>query len=386
MHSHRKVTTSVAAFALFAFSSTTVLAATEQEITNALEALFAQAEDASIQLGTATTEGNAIVYRDSVFRSTSEGQEGEARIATITVTGGDVNAAGGLVADSVVAATIDASSDGDTITIGTIELTNVDITPGVDGADPKGQIESLEITDINALSQGQPPVSIASVQIDTADYVDDIPRSVSLAIEGIAVDVAAAGEMDPMAMQLQELGYERLVVGIYASANWDEASGRATVEDLTIDAEDVGSITITGEFGGFTPDVVALLSGPSPSPDAVSEITVAEATVTFSDASITGRLLDMQASQMGAGRAEFVEQITAALPLMLSVIGNPDFQNKLAGAASTFLRDPQNITISINPAQPVDVMTLMMTGQTSPETLPDVLNADVTANEDDDTE
>ncbi|HUG61519.1 MAG TPA: hypothetical protein VMP03_06720 [Methylomirabilota bacterium] len=385
MLSHRKATMSVAALALFAFSSSTVTAATEQEITDALKALFAASEaNAQIELGTPTTEDDALVYRDVTFTSTSPDGPGEAKIATLTVTGGDVNAGGGLVAESLYAETLTMSSgSGETVTIGSIEVVNLDATPAAGAAEMKGRFDSILAEAITVNAPGQPETTVGSIQIEASDYVGDYPRDIAVSADGIEVDLSAAANDEPAAAQLKALGYERLLLSVYAAGNWDEAAGVLTLEDFTIEGEDMGAVTLSGVFGGFTPDVVKQLEQPNPPPELMQQVTLQEASLSFSDDTITGKLLDMQAGQMGADRATFVDQITAALPLMLSAVGNPGFQNKISAAATAFLKDPQNITVSVEPAEPVDLMTLMTTGQTAPQTLPDVLNADVIANEPD---
>jgi hypothetical protein len=382
MIKHR-VTTTVAAAALLAFASTSAFAATEAEIGEALKSLFASGDEpATLELGAASVDGDAVVYSGNVLKSTGESGPQEAKIATITVTGGDVNAEGGLIAESLLAEGIDASDATDKMTIASIEVTGLEATPKAEGREGSGRFDTITAEGLAGQSQGQPPFSVESISVEAADYVGEYPRSVSANVTGIEADVAAMGESDPTAMQLKALGYDKLIMGVSFAGTWDEAAGTMTLEDLSIDGQDIGTVSLTGVFGGFTPEVLKQLAeSDQPPPELMQQVTVNEATLSFSDASITGKLLDMQASQMGADRAAFVEQITAALPLMLSAVGNPAFQNKIAAAATAFLKDPQNITVSIAPDQPVDLMTLMMTGQTAPQTLPDVLKADVTANE-----
>jgi hypothetical protein len=372
---------SVAAAALFAFSAGPAPAATEQEITDAIKALFAASESgATIELGTPTANGDTLVYTDAVVKTTAADGPGEARIKTLTVTGGDVNDRGGLAATQLLAEGIEMTSGTDKVTIASIGVEGLDVTPQAGETPMSAKLDTAAALGIVANTDGQPPVNIEAIRAEASDYVDAYPRSGSVAIEGMDVDVAASPD-DPTGGQLKALGYDRLRMNLYVGGTWDDAAATMSLDEFSIDADDVGSLTLTGVFGGFTPDVVAELQKTEPSMEAMSKVTVNEAALSFSDASITGKLLDMQAKQMGADRAAFVEQITAALPLMLSAIGNPGFQEKLAGAASAFLKDPKNITLSIAPANPVDVMTLIMTGQTAPQTLPDLLGAEVSANE-----
>jgi hypothetical protein len=383
MHSQPRVTASVTALALFALSSMTVLAATEQEITAALEAALESSQSGmDVTLGTPTAEGDALVYRDSVIKATDDDSASEIKIGTLTLTGADVNADGGIVADAMVGENLTMTGkDNETATVEKVEVVNLETTPAKDGDTASSKVDSMSATGINVTSADGPPVKVESITFNASDYVGRYPSTMSFAVNGVEVDVAAAGAEDPSVQQLKALGYDKIVLGITGSGKWDESAGTMTVQNFTIDAQDMGSFTIAGVFGGFSPDVMAELQKPEPSHEVMQKITLNEASIGFTDASITNKLLDMQAQQMNADRATFVEQITAALPLMLSAVGNPGFQEKIAAAATMFLKDPQNITISVKPDQPVDMMTLMMTGQTAPQTLPDVLKAEVTSNQ-----
>lgn len=383
MHSLRKVTGSVAVIALFAFSATQAQAATEQEITDALKALLASAEgNTSVELGTPTVEGDALVYHDVSFTSDTPEGPAEGKIGALTVVGGEVNGGGGLTADSILAETITTTGgDGEVVTVDAIEAVNIDATPSSGDTEATGKFDTISAEGITVTPKDQGPVTIDSIQVEATEYVGDYPRALSFAAEGITIDVDATGE-DEAAQQIKALGYETLVVGLYAAGKWDEGQGTLALEDLTIEAEDVGAVTLSGEFGGFTQQVIdTLQASDSPPMELMQQLTLKTASLTFFDDSVTNKVLDQQAQQMGADRATFVEQISAAMPLMLSMIGNPGFQDKLAVAAGAFLKDPQNISITLSPASPVDLMTLMMTGQTEPQTLPDVLNAEVKANE-----
>ena len=140
-------------------------------------------------------------------------------------------------------------------------------------------------------------------------------------------------------------------------------------------------MTLSGTFGGLTTDTIKKLKQPSPPPEAFGSVTLKQASLYYGDASLAGRIIAQQAKQMGQEPAAFVGQITGALPLLLSVIGNQPFQDKLAQGVTTFLKDPKNLTITAKPATPIALMELFSTSQTAPQTLPDVLKADVIANQ-----
>jgi hypothetical protein len=378
----KPATTTVAAFALFAISSTTTFAASEQEITDALTKLI-QGGDAgvTVTLGTPTADGDALVYKDVAIKSAGE-TASDTKIGTLTVTGGDVNDMGGIKAGAIKAEAIESTDGSTKATVASAEIVNPDIAaPPAEGKPGRGKFDSVTVSDIAVSESGKPPVTIATVGMEATDYVGDYPRAFSLSVENVVVDPAVADDGGQFAGQLKELGYEKVDANVYISGSWDQDAGTLSIEDFSIEGADMGSIGLSAVLGGFTADVMAQLGQPNPPPELMNSVTVNEAQLTYEDSSLAGRLLDMQAKQMGASRENFVNQISAALPLMLSALQNPGFQDKLATAAGTFLKDPKNITISAQPEKPVTVMELMTTAQTAPQTLPDQLKAEVTANE-----
>ena len=100
----------------------------------------------------------------------------------------------------------------------------------------------------------------------------------------------------------------------------------------------------------------------------------------YQDQSLAGRILDMLAKQQGISRADYAKQISGALPFLLAALNNPAFQNQVADAVGTFLQDPKSLTVKLAPKTPVTGAEIMSIAGSSPQTLPDRLNASVTAN------
>ena len=93
--------------------------------------------------------------------------------------------------------------------------------------------------------------------------------------------------------------------------------------------------------------------------------------------------LDLQGGShllLQVNREDIVAQLNGALPFMLNALNNPSFQEKVAKAAQTFLSDPKSITITASPAAPVPFQQIMGSAMTAPQSLPDTLALDVTAN------
>lgn len=349
-------------------------AATPEQVTAALSKLLATDKGATFTLGTPTQSDLGVVYNNVSIKS-SDGSETKIEVLTVgnpTVEGDT------LSADAIVAENVSGTSDGDTLTIASLELT----APVFTGKEEGNRIDAVAAENITFGKPSGAPVVVDSVGLDFSDYANDVPHAIDLSVEGVVVDPATFGEEnEQFAKQLKAMGYDKLTLGFYGSGSLDESTGDLVVSEITVDGTDLGTVTLAGTFGGLTADVIKDLKQPDPSPEVLGKLTLKQASVYYGDASLAGRIIAEQAKQMGQEPAAFVGQITGALPLLLSSIGNQPFQDKLAQGVTTFLKDPKNLTITAKPATPIALMELLSTSQTAPQTLPDVLKADVIANQ-----
>lgn len=348
-------------------------AATPEQVTAALTKLLAEDKGATFTLGEPTQSDAGVVYNNVSVKS-SDG--GETKIAVLTFANPTVEG-DTLSADSILAENVSGTDKGDTFSVSSLELT----APVFTGKEEGNRMDAVSITGISFAQDGKSPVTIDSANVDLSDYAADVPHAIDVSVEGIEVDPMAVDAGGQLGTQLKAMGYDKLTLGFYGSGSLDEASGDLVVNEITIDGTDLGTVTVAGTFGGLTTDVIKELKQPNPPQDAFGKVTLKQASVYYGDASLAGRIIAEQAKQMGQEPAAFVGQITGALPLLLSSIGNQPFQDKLAQGLTTFLKDPKNLTITAKPATPIALMEILSTSQTAPQTLPDVLKADVVVNQ-----
>ncbi|WP_156899451.1 hypothetical protein [Pleomorphomonas koreensis] len=348
-------------------------AATPEQVTAALTKLLAADKAVTVTLGTPAQTDDGVVYHDVTIK---EADGGETKIAVLTIGKPEVEG-DTLSADSIVAENVTGTSKGDNLTVASLEIT----APVFTGKETGNRIDAISAEGISLTQPGKSPLAIDSAGVDLSDYADDVPHAIDISVEGIAVDPASVDDSGQFAGQLKAMGYDKLTLGFYGSGSLDETSGDLVVNEITIDGTDLGTVTLTGTFGGLDADTIKQLKQKNPPEEALSKVTLKQASLYYGDASLAGRIIALQAKQMGQEPAAFVGQITGALPLFLSVIGNQPFQDKLAGGLTTFLKDPKNLTITAKPAAPIALLDLVVTSQTAPQTLPDVLKADVIANQ-----
>jgi hypothetical protein len=354
----------------------TSLAAEPQAIADSLVAALEAGTKGQVSFGEASAEGDDVVISGLAFSD----EDGE---TTVTF-------------DRTVVVAPEERSEGG------FEAEEIELTAGTISGQSTGSVESATITDVTVLSPEEtaarqlsqgivystaeaagirltPPeqtgeIGIETIFIEVGDIVDDVPQASSGYVEGISVPGAMFGE-GPMTPQA--LGYDDLQFEIRWEGGRDPATDELTVEDFTLTMLDGGSLTLTGKVGNLP---FARIEDPTASADAASQVTIHNVTLEYVDESLTRRILDTMAQAQGMTGEQYGQQLAAALPFMLAAINNPAFQQQLAGALGAFLQDPQSLTIEIAPESPVTGAEIMQIVSTAPQTLPDRLNANVSAN------
>jgi hypothetical protein len=234
---------------------------------------------------------------------------------------------------------------------------------------------SAEATDLRLARDGEEgEIAVARIHVENGSIVDNVPLDSRGTVEQITLppQVFDDGGLDPAA-----LGYDSIVLDVSWDGVLEPAEKMMTLRDFSVSIKDGGALSVAGTIRNLPP---ASALNDADAPAKASEIEIHSITVRYEDDSLAARVLDFLAAQQGLTRAQYAEQVAAALPFLLASLNNPEFQAKVAAALGDFLRDPRSLTVSIDPADPISGARIMELATTTPQALPDLLNADVTAN------
>jgi hypothetical protein len=336
--------------------------------------------------------GDTVTITGLATTINENGDAATLSIASTAITGGVLADDGGLSAGALAMSQVrvDGKDDGDDIAITVETITIAD--PVLPSAASVGKSASgtvapgysrAELSDIliDGGDQGRIPVARVVASIERMD--GDLPTAGSVDLEGIRIsqDMLDDDEKETLA----ELGYEELTLSAGFSGDWDPESGRLDVTRLTVGGNTSATIDASLVLGGLTREVVEQLDqaqGDTSQAMALMQgLTLERLTMRIDNASLVDRVLESQAKSSGMSRADFVAQVTGALPMMLSVLNNADFQTKVAAAGTTFLKDPKSLSAVAAPANPLPLAQVMGTAMMAPQMLPDILDLTITANE-----
>ncbi|MDA8870276.1 hypothetical protein N9H93_02650 [Rhizobiaceae bacterium] len=210
-------------------------------------------------------------------------------------------------------------------------------------------------------------------------------------LEGLMLDLTALPDERSRAIAGQ-LGYETIRGEGTGASTYNPTTGRAELEALDLRFEDALDVSMTMIVNGYTQAVAQQVQklasqaqgagGSMPMAQMLpllEQITLENLNLTLTDRSLTGRLLDFQAAQMGTTG----EQLAMSAPLFLSMgmggLGMPGLTEMVSGAVGTFLQNKGALSVTISPPQPVSVATIATVSQADPKALPDLLGLSITA-------
>ena len=193
-------------------------------------------------------------------------------------------------------------------------------------------------------------------------------------MEGIVIppEMFAGTAFDP-----SSLGYDAITLNMSWDGGLDPDTNVLTVRHLEIAMEDGGRLSFEGRVGNVP---VAPTGEGVDASGIATRLDVHDLTLRYVDDSLAGRILDSQAKLQGVPTEQYAQQLSAALPFLLMAINNPEFQNQVVSAIGTFLTNPQSLTIRVAPEAPVSGAEILQTLGSAPQTLPEKLNATISAN------
>ncbi len=331
----------------------------------------------TVTFGSVSADGADIVVKDVTTSAKVEGAKAGAgivskvRLINVTDTGN-----GQFAASSAVYSDMSFSMEG-SFSASIPEMTMNDLKT----RDASGDGVPMPVTYQSALadnisvriSDPEMTISIAQVKVNMDEFMGDLPKSGSMNVTGIDVPLDA---IPPGPTSPQALGYEgNMVFNISARGQARYESSGFALDDLTISGDNIGALTLSIDMDNYP----NLLNTAEPNPMEMMNVVLNSISFKYVDDSFAGRILDLQAKQSGMDRAQYTQQMSMALPFMLSAINNPDFQKMVADAAGKFLNDPGTIEINVRPEQPMSAAQIMGIAQSAPHTLPDELNVTIEA-------
>ncbi|MHB2265604.1 hypothetical protein [Aliihoeflea sp. PC F10.4] len=378
-----------------ALSAISFTCAHAQEVDAALERFKALMSEQGVTIDWA----DAAIDDDSATLTgvtvTAEG--GQQPMGDIDFNGVSRNDDGYLV-DQIAMPSYTMSDAGGTVTVTDVFMDNV-VLPD-EGVEPAGAeiffYERASVGEVKFEMDDREIFSMVDMNVEITPPEDDGELAFTGGAERFSVDLAATDNPEQQEV-ISRLGYEQVSGRMEFAGSWAASDGRLRFSQYDFVAEDVGTLGITLDISGYTTDFIKALrettermaANPEGDQSAqglallglMQQINIHGLEVRFDDASLTNRILDFAAEDQGATRADVVNQTKAVVPLMLAQLNAPQLMQMASGAISTYLDDPQSLTIRAAPAAPVPFAMVLAAGAAAPDMLVQQLGLTITAND-----
>jgi hypothetical protein len=324
-----------------------------------------------------------------------------AKIALGNITLADIKEeAGNFVVGSVTLPNYSTTEEGMTLAITGVSITNLRLPPE-DTTDPVAGLLMYDTADMQNVS-----VKVGDKQAFAMDHLhfevdppaEGKPMTFSGAADRFSADLSLVN--DPNSKKLIEALDLRTANGTFDIAGyWQPSDGRLAIHQYNISVENAGTLGLSFDFGGYTPDFIksvqelqkAMAAAPEGGDNStqglamlglMQQLTFHSASIRFDDASLTGKLIDYLAGQQKVKPGDVVNQAKGLLPFLMAQLNDADLTAQVTAAVNAYFDNPKSIEISAEPKNPVPFATIMAGAMSqSPKDLVKTLGVSVSANE-----
>lgn len=216
-------------------------------------------------------------------------------------------------------------------------------------------------------SAGRVQAAIGSFDLSLADFVNGIPATISTNATDIDFTIPEGDEGDA----LRSMGIEKLSLGYDIAASWNEDDKTIAIERLSLAADDLGGIAISGTLANAGRELfserneVALAAAMS--------LTVTDLKIEVENAGALSLILAAAAADENQPPESF--QVVAAgmaQALPLAVLGGTPDAVALSNALGAFMAGTSNLTLTLTSTDPRGIgLAELMAAEENPAVLKD---------------
>lgn len=243
--------------------------------------------------------------------------------------------------------------------------------PAEASTDPMAGLMMYESAALDSLSVKMAGKTVFSLQNATGNMSPadgSGPLTFSGGVEKFTADLTAVEDANVKGY-IQALGYSQLDGNVRMEGSWRPSDGHWDMPQYDITVNDVGSLGMTLDLGGLTPEFLKKVNELSTQAATdggtgnsqkemellgmLSSAMFNGASLRFSDDSLTSRIINLVASLQGAQPADVVNMAKGAVPFALMQAQMADLAGEITPAINAYLDNPNSIEIVARPSKPV---------------------------------
>jgi hypothetical protein len=316
----------------------------------------------------------------------------EVPLGTIELSGVGEGSDGSIFIGEMRVDGVNYEQDGLKVTTGSILANEFEI-PAEGSTMPSGMAAYglIKVNGATVSMGGKDVVTIADMEGSATGKFPNETLAQNFTITDITFNVADLPDGNNAKPALQAMGYETVTMDMLIEGGW-EPTGRVTLDRYDIIADDIGTLSFVMAIDGYTAELAERIAkiNASMTPENTSQqsmammgemanLALASGQISFTDNSITEKLLGFFAPQMGTDVAGLKAQAKGLLPIGLAQLGDPELTQMVAAAVGKFLDNPGKLVVDMQPETAVSFGEVMGAGMAAPQTLPKVLGVKVSA-------
>ncbi|WP_417767846.1 hypothetical protein [Stappia sp.] len=235
----------------------------------------------------------------------------------------------------------------------------------------------IEIEGLKVASDDLPaPASLDRYRLAMSDFIQPFPTAIEGLTENAVFPVSLIEEEEARSL-FEAMGLDVVRYSDRMRLRWDPDTQVLSADPVSFNIEGGGSIDMVMEIGGI-PRIV--FESPEQAQMAIATATVNRARITVRDAKLVSAFIAQQAAGSGLSPETLALALADQAANEMGPVKDTPFGQSLHGALKAFLVSPDELVLNVEPANPVPAMQIMGVLATTPNTLPQLLNATVSAN------
>ena len=225
-----------------------------------------------------------------------------------------------------------------------------------------------------SLVNTQNKIKIGEIVLYDIDDKSDIPSFLSMAINGIELNIQNLGEN---VTELTKLGYkDKLLVNLTTDYAYSKEKKELHIKGLGIGADEAGEIRVSLRLGNITLESEELLELLA----SYQQIIFHEAKIEYTDDSLVERLIELLAKEQQVTKEDYtkigVRNIEAAI-----AEEKDEYVKNVLSQIKGFIINPKRISISASPSKPQPLGRIMRTmNSDDPKDIINFLNIQIVGN------
>ena len=246
---------------------------------------------------------------------------------------------------------------------------------------------TVDVDNIRVEEEGGAAISIGSMMLRNDDYIGAMPTATTFAMEDFLIPLTSQ-LLEPAQVQaITNLGYEELIFNLAYRSDFDPTTGSFEITGLTLGVEEMAELSLRFALSDvpFTEEMTEMTAEALLESGYVTQVLenakMGRGELRFRDHGMMQRAIDQASAEQGQNPEEFLASVLIELDGQRQAMASSPEAVQAIDALSSFLSNPGQIALILNPEAPVPFSQVVVATQINPVLLVEMFNLEVAASE-----